>query len=966
MTDVTPKCTERILLGSPTSLDEQKVPDEITPMIIDQLDDLKIISDPIDSTLQNRSSASDFINNPENFFAPTHSFLPNIYIADSQKQDNEYETSISSNGRWNTNKKLPKNLKKTLSDIKSDKKSHSSRNNSMHAPKDDNVTTFDAYINLNDIDNYFHNKDKLAYMELLARDLKGFAGVELIKEDQEIIVKNSMFKEMQHMVRMVNHRCKDHPFMKLKPKQYYLLEGTRVSSKEFKILNVPKDASRDAIEQAVITLLGSKRFFIKKSGIKPSKNNRFTNTIFITIKDLEKCNLLKNTWAIEINHHFYRFALAHASEQDLSHRKQYRGEFVSFNENITPDIVHEAYIAQNPKHIFCQSDDKYIIEFESEVDLFNACNKTVHFRDYIIRGSPCNYEINWIERKTKLAKKDPSFVQHDNIVKLTQDKESKHVKVTYKEIGTNHNVPKPPSYSYKSRRSKPKGDKEKAVPTHHIPGIQANRTPLGKPAKMGSQRSEDNFSTLSASNSHMASSTSQVDGIMEEPMRSPNIPPHYTTNTPNNIQIDNAINPQFNQDIKIFLARNHIEFELQAELHTNAAEILKNFFLSLNIATHNINGCGTEETFYKLDSLLSYMKSNNIDILTLTETNLDPFKGEALARNIDDHNFHIIFGNKQADKIKGSGTAIIISQKWFHHLYEVNKISPFITRIKLLFSKLKIWIWAVYAAPQNKQSILSEVSTLIRNDICNQKNLNQQILHLVTGDFNETLDPVMNRFSVSSHANNSNNSNNSTFFSELIRLRFSDSLRNISSTDHQYTYRHTNGSTLSRIDYIWVSDIQDVICRKYESVDITDITHSDHNLVLTELYLGDFLSINQYRQFIDNHTSLIIPTQDILSQSWTQVLRSIVKVRTYIDHKIRRSHNLKIISEKVERLFEITQSNQSEWLSKTQNKTSRRINIDRIKVKLADGSCYMELHPANIKTLTKEKLEHIVRMCNTT
>ncbi|GBC09247.1 hypothetical protein RclHR1_08700015 [Rhizophagus clarus] len=290
----------------------------------------------------------------------------------------------------------------------------------------------------------------------------------------------------------------------------------------------------------------------------------------------------------------------------------------------------------------------------------------------------------------------------------------------------------------------------------------------------------------------------------------------------------------------------------------------------------------------------------------------------------------------------------------------------------------------------------------------------------------------MDRFSVSSHANDSNNSNNSTFFSELIGLRFSNSLRNISSTDRQYTYRHTNGSTLSRIDYIWVSDIQDVICRKYESVDITDITYSDHNLVLTELYLGDFLSINHRRthinlytqledqyysqmiikkdkitnetwinfqhynispdskarkhtaklrvlihkvsnlnhhelaQFIDNHTSLIIPTQDILSQSWTQVLHSIVKVRTYIDHKIRRSHNLKIISERVERLFEITQSNQSEWLSKIQNKTSRRIIINRIKVELANGSCYMELHPANIKTLTKEKLEHIVRARNTT
>ncbi|GBB92231.1 hypothetical protein RclHR1_01990003 [Rhizophagus clarus] len=143
----------------------------------------------------------------------------------------------------------------------------------MHASKENNVTTFDAYINLNDIDNYFYNEDKLAYMELLARDLKGFVGIEIVKEDQEIIIKNLSFKGIQHIVRMVNHKYKAHPFMKLKPKQYYLLEGIRVSSKEFKILNVPKDIRWDVIEQAVITLLRSKQFYIKNLGIKPSKNN---------------------------------------------------------------------------------------------------------------------------------------------------------------------------------------------------------------------------------------------------------------------------------------------------------------------------------------------------------------------------------------------------------------------------------------------------------------------------------------------------------------------------------------------------------------------------------------------------------------------------------------------------------------------------------------------------------------------
>ncbi|GES77647.1 hypothetical protein GLOIN_2v1785965 [Rhizophagus clarus] len=347
--------------------------------------------------------APDLINNPEKFFTPSHSFLPNVYNVDKDRDENEFEMIKDDKGFWRTQKRPPKNLIKTLSTIKTDKKEKAKDNTSIHDKREDNFITYDAYISLNDIDCYFHNDAKLAYIEMLARDLKGFTGTEISKEDQEIIVKNTTYKGMLYIVRIFNHRCKDRPFMSLKPKTYFLFDGQKIFLKEFKIINVPKDMSRKTLESAVLKLIGSRRFFIKKS--------------------------------------------------DLSPRKQFRGEFVGFDEHITLTIVHEAYVAQNLKHIFRQSNDKFIIEYENEADLFNACDKTMHFRDYVINGSPCNYAINWIDCKARIAKRLPETKSQENIIKLTQDDHSQHARITYEERETKTDSPTPPKRNIKAKKT---------------------------------------------------------------------------------------------------------------------------------------------------------------------------------------------------------------------------------------------------------------------------------------------------------------------------------------------------------------------------------------------------------------------------------------------------------------------------------------------------------------------------------
>ncbi|GES80471.1 hypothetical protein GLOIN_2v1486794 [Rhizophagus clarus] len=95
-------------------------------------------------------------------------------------------------------------------------------------------------------------------------------------------------------------------------------------------------------------LMGTYRFFIKKLGLKPSKNNPDMITVFITVKDLDKCKKLKDVWSIEINWILYHFAPAHVTKADIASRKKYSEKFIGFDDQTIPAAVKDAYTAQNP------------------------------------------------------------------------------------------------------------------------------------------------------------------------------------------------------------------------------------------------------------------------------------------------------------------------------------------------------------------------------------------------------------------------------------------------------------------------------------------------------------------------------------------------------------------------------------------------------------------------------------------
>ncbi|GES86305.1 hypothetical protein GLOIN_2v1780196 [Rhizophagus clarus] len=616
---------------------DKEVPDDHPIIVSTALDNLKIISDDTPLPNPNKDQQS------ETFFTPKHSFLPNCQRVSEEFHENDYETTILPNGNWTTIKKI-KNLKAVLDALKSST-TRGSNNTSMHAKiEEDALITYDAYVKLSDIEEYFAVDNKVAYVELLTRDFRGFLGTEINKEDNEIIIKNSSYKGMLHMVRLFNHKCRSHPFLRMHQKTYFLVDGMRVSLKEFKILNVPKHLSRNTIEQAVTKLLGSRRFFIKKSGLKPSKNNPDTITVFITVKDLDKCKQLKDIWSIEIDRILYRFAPAHAKDTDIVSRKKYSGKFVGFDDQTTPAAIQEAYTAQNPHHVYRQSDDKFIIEFSTEC-------------------SPRDYNINWSARNKKLAK-IPTIrpPPPDKRVSITHQEDSHHIEIRQEEHHKfSHN---PHKHNLKNKQcfsSKPTNPKPLHKRTPHFTG--ANAVALDKRinstiiTNLPSIDISDTSDTSSSSNSLTNHKERIVEGA------------RIIFNNNNLDCMDHSIN-----------------------------------FINLKIGFHNINGLASDPD--KLKFLLEWCHANNFDFMGIAETNSHCINLQHFIKDTYDDCLYDLAGSlKSIIKPKGSGVALLIHSKWQKFHFDTKIFSPYLMVSKFGTKHRQLWIWVYYLPPTDKQTL---------------------------------------------------------------------------------------------------------------------------------------------------------------------------------------------------------------------------------------------------------------------
>lgn len=327
MTDVT---TEKPLYDNPITSDD----------ISKDIADLSISSN-IRSPI-GISSIRDQQITAENFLLLSHSFLPNIIVLKQEADEVEYQTKIDEKGKLITTKRI----KQPISALKAIKKSEpiTNKNNvSRHDKKEDHYISYDAYIKLNDIDQYRDNNEKQAFVDIQLRSFKGYIGSELDIKNSNLIVKHTLYNGLMQMIRIANYRWRN-TNLKLHPVTYYLVDSLRVSSKEFKLMNFPRSTSKENIEKAIFKAIKSSRFFIKKSGLKPN-NNLNTMTMYFTVQDAALCKIAKNIWSVVINQHFYRMVPAHGSMESLSSRKYFCGEFIGFDDTHLPSIALDIFVA---------------------------------------------------------------------------------------------------------------------------------------------------------------------------------------------------------------------------------------------------------------------------------------------------------------------------------------------------------------------------------------------------------------------------------------------------------------------------------------------------------------------------------------------------------------------------------------------------------------------------------------------
>ncbi|RGB31732.1 hypothetical protein C1646_763712 [Rhizophagus diaphanus] len=74
------------------------------------------------------------------------------------------------------------------------------------------------------------------------------------------------------------------------------------------------------------------------------------------------------------------------------------------------------------------------------------------------------------------------------------------------------------------------------------------------------------------------------------------------------------------ENINVFLARQRLRF---VKGNLNKQETKDSMFLELNIAAHNIDGIANVPSIQKLHNLLEFINENSIDIMAISETNIN-------------------------------------------------------------------------------------------------------------------------------------------------------------------------------------------------------------------------------------------------------------------------------------------------------------------------------------------------------
>ncbi|PKY35831.1 DNase I-like protein, partial [Rhizophagus irregularis] len=295
------------------------------------------------------------------------------------------------------------------------------------------------------------------------------------------------------------------------------------------------------------------------------------------------------------------------------------------------------------------------------------------------------------------------------------------------------------------------------------------------------------------------------------------------------------------ESINAFLARQRLRF-VKGKL--NDQETKNSMFLEMHIAAHNIDGIASVPSIQKLHNLLEFGKENNIDIMAISETNTDYRQEYFINQDIKSKVYSIIFSERD-QKTKGSGTALVIHNKWMKHYYSVVRISPYILVVKFLFIQREIWVWSIYAAPNNQNMRKNLIDELIIAMEGHERSVhNTVVLHVVLGDFNDTINNRIDR-------SPSTGQPGSQFLIQLSQLGLYDVCRSLYPDAEIFTHEKWDKNksksgpiSKSRIDQIWITHEPDVIPVEFSVHSSQMITNSHHSIISTTLNISGFIRNN--------------------------------------------------------------------------------------------------------------------------
>ncbi|GBB93723.1 hypothetical protein RclHR1_02220018 [Rhizophagus clarus] len=141
--------------------------------------------------------------------------------------------------------------------------------------------------------------------------------------------------------------------------------------------------------------------------------------------------------------------------------------------------------------------------------------------------------------------------------------------------------------------------------------------------------------------------------------------------------------------------------------------------------------------------------------------------------------------------------------------------------------------------------LLKSYNMDVRNSRCGLTHT----LNLIAGDFNEICNPDLDKKSPGSGSTTGNILQRNVLH-QLQTLGFKDTFRLINNSKRAFTYKHSNGATeeltFTRIDMLWMQEPENVMITKAIIILSEGCTNSDHEILITRIYMAEFI-INNWR-----------------------------------------------------------------------------------------------------------------------